>query len=486
MCGSSRWGVRRPVHGVPLAGWVLAVTLLLAGCAAGEVSPPTSTPPPVGTVEAPTAVSSTTTTTVTMATTSTTSPVALDPREATRRLEVLMGRAEQVLAGSGDANAIDEIAAEADRIDSLISIRGEHPAPLDVEGSAEADRISGLTSDESADPRYWPTLDTVRALVRAARDGTEIGPLLDPEQVEELPAEGVAVDLGGVIALVGLDGTVTGHVDRYRIDYRFITPGPVVLEDVDGNRWILDGEGLREGDGVPPVGDALSIVRNDGWEVRRGDTVVFAADKETEFFVSAHRDVVTATRWDISNMGNPFKSSAVAIDVTDGSEVEIPTECVVIDRYAGRYYLACTTFRFPSGDDLREEISEIRTLDGEVLVPSAARDYEIPSGHWVGGEVSPDGSMLLLQWSAECEIPVAFFAPAAGGDPVGYDGGDTPESFGLGWTSGGQALVVVTGEGACGTGAEQPGIYLMDGPGDGRLIYPVPHTWGGRLWRGGR
>lgn len=43
--------------------------------------------------------------------------------------------------------------------------------------------------------------------------------------------------------------------------------------------------------------------------------------------------------------------------------------------------------------------------------------YAGPSGHWSDGFVSRDGKTLLLQWTGECEVPLAFFVPAAGGKP---------------------------------------------------------------------
>lgn len=68
-----------------------------------------------------------------------------------------------------------------------------------------------------------------------------------------------------------------------------------------------------------------------------------------------------------------------------------------------------------------------------------------PAGHWSGGFLSPDGRTLLLQWTAECEVPFAFFVPARGGTPRLVFGGrrleDAQPAIGHGWTLNGEAIV---------------------------------------------
>ncbi|GBE23575.1 MAG TPA: hypothetical protein ENH00_07210 [Actinobacteria bacterium] len=451
-----------PIGGVVwVIGWLVFAVMVLSACVTAETSTTTSsdgTTTTLGTTS--TTLAPAITTTAVLPTT--TSTVVLDTKEATRRLEGLLERAEGIVAGSGDVAALDQIAKQAGTIGALVS-------------------------DEAADPRYGPTMNALLALIRAGRDGLQIGSLLGPDTVVQLPGEGVAVDIHGLIVLIDLDGTVMGHLDRYRIDYRFTAPGPIVLRDANDGLWILDGDGLHEGAGVPLTDGTMLVVGDDGWEIRRDDTIVFDATSETTFYVSAHRDVITATEWSIDGRGNAVAGAPVAIDLADGSETTLGDGCVVVDRVGSRFYLACTSYGASSSDQPGGDISEIRTLDGDVLVPSAAREYEVPVGHWRWGEVSPDGSELLLQWSAECETPVAFFAPTSGGNPVGYDGADdwtdTPESFGLGWTSDGHALILAWGKEICGAAADRPGVHLMDGPGDGRLLYQVDGS-DARLWRG--
>lgn len=76
-----------------------------------------------------------------------------------------------------------------------------------------------------------------------------------------------------------------------------------------------------------------------------------------------------------------------------------------------------------------------------------------PAGHWSDGFLSRDGKTLLLQWTAECEVPFAFFVPARGGTPRPVLGGARPEDWqptiAHGWTLDGDAIVeVVPGCGA--------------------------------------
>ena len=85
-------------------------------------------------------------------------------------------------------------------------------------------------------------------------------------------------------------------------------------------------------------------------------------------------------------------------------------------------------------------------------------------GHWAWAKVSPDGETILGQWSAECEVPIAYLIPVAGGPP--REAVPATESKALGWTKDGRAIVEVL-EGECGPSAPKPGFYLVD-PAGGR------------------
>jgi hypothetical protein len=110
-----------------------------------------------------------------------------------------------------------------------------------------------------------------------------------------------------------------------------------------------------------------------------------------------------------------------------------------------------------------------RWLDAER--PDGAPDA---SGFWAYTLPSPDGSVLLGQWSGECEVPTAFFLAADGTDPVVILGRPRHplESRGLGWTEDGHALVHLM-DLACGSGG-RPGIYLVPPGREPRLLMRIP------------
>ena len=83
-------------------------------------------------------------------------------------------------------------------------------------------------------------------------------------------------------------------------------------------------------------------------------------------------------------------------------------------------------------------------------------------GHWRWVAESPDAGTLLAQWSAACEVPIAFFVPAAGGKPrpVARDRYGPAASTALGWTTDGRAIVELEAL-ACAGKAERPGVYLI-------------------------
>jgi hypothetical protein len=100
-----------------------------------------------------------------------------------------------------------------------------------------------------------------------------------------------------------------------------------------------------------------------------------------------------------------------------------------------------------------------------------------PVGGWMGGYVSHEAKMLLMQWSAECEVPFAYFVPVGGGVPRLVTGersmADAPESIADGWTSDGRAIVELP-QGACGTSASVPGIYFITPGGKRTLVERLP------------
>ena len=101
-------------------------------------------------------------------------------------------------------------------------------------------------------------------------------------------------------------------------------------------------------------------------------------------------------------------------------------------------------------------------------------------GHWAWAAVSPDEKTLLAQWSAECEVPLAFLVDLANGTPTPVTGesdwANSPESVALGWTTDGRAIVFLPHGPACGSGVSRPGVYLYSESGEGELLFPGKKT----------
>lgn len=173
-----------------------------------------------------------------------------------------------------------------------------------------------------------------------------------------------------------------------------------------------------------------------------------------------------------------------------GFEIYNPTAAPqhLVLRQGGTYYLLEEFQR-----DLRALASR-READRYAGRDQSGLDLPIPTsngkpltGHWRYEVTDPRyEDRVLAQWSGECEVPTAYFVDLDEGEPVPVTGeadpADAPESFAEGWTKGGQAVVMLP-EGACGSGAAKPGVYLFRTPGDGRLLVPtesgaLAHMWG--------
>lgn len=113
--------------------------------------------------------------------------------------------------------------------------------------------------------------------------------------------------------------------------------------------------------------------------------------------------------------------------------------------------------------------------------PGEARVNGRVAGRW--RYAYRDGDRMLAQWSGECEIPTAYWIQD---DSMRIVTGETrlaraPESLALGWSSSGDAIVLL-GEGACGQSGNPPGIYRFTAPGQGTLVYETSRYVSAGMW----
>ena len=105
-------------------------------------------------------------------------------------------------------------------------------------------------------------------------------------------------------------------------------------------------------------------------------------------------------------------------------------------------------------------------------------------GHWERAAFAPASNTFFAQWSAECEVPVAFLVADGLMRPYGartYR--DAPSSMALGWLPNGRAVVHFP-KAACGGSYRGAGIYAIPHSGKPTLLVPTPrfeHYW---MWGG--
>jgi hypothetical protein len=98
-------------------------------------------------------------------------------------------------------------------------------------------------------------------------------------------------------------------------------------------------------------------------------------------------------------------------------------------------------------------------------------------GHWVWAEHSPRGDAVLAQWSAECEVPVAYLIANGRLRPYGK------QSVALGWLPSGDALIHFPGS-PCGASILSLGIYAVPRSGKPRLMLRTPRLAQYAMWGG--
>jgi len=278
-----------------------------------------------------------------------------------------------------------------------------------------------------------------------------VGPVLDPTRLTGLPREGLAAQVGSSVVLATARGRVLGHLERFRVlrpsALEQLAPGPRPLALVDrvGDSWELRGGRLVEWrDPLPLVGGEKVVRAGRRWTFRG-----FRLS-----FVSERRDLVTVVA----------ERTARVFDLRSGRSAAIPAGCRAAAREGARWFLLCG---YPFGDPKVVSTVQVREPDGSLrrLFRPAVTAGRSPAGWWTAAFLSPDRSRLLLQWSGECEIPVAFLARTSGGTPRPVTGETSlrdspPDSIALGW-SGGRAVIDLPRL-ECGTSKGKPGVYLVD------------------------
>jgi hypothetical protein len=95
----------------------------------------------------------------------------------------------------------------------------------------------------------------------------------------------------------------------------------------------------------------------------------------------------------------------------------------------------------------------------------------------VWAERSPSGDAVLAQWSAECEVPVAYLIA------VGRMRAYAPDSVALGWLPNGEAVIHFP-NGPCGGSTHVRGIYAVPRAGPPRLLLRTARFASYAMWGG--
>ena len=144
--------------------------------------------------------------------------------------------------------------------------------------------------------------------------------------------------------------------------------------------------------------------------------------------------------------------------------------CRVTDRRAQAELVVC------------KSTIKLRTASGMLRIVARAPGRV---GHWERAAFAPSGNVFFAQWSAECEVPVAFIV--AGGVMRPFGGrtmSSAPSSMALGWLPNGSAVVHYP-NGACGGAHRVPGIYAVSLSGKSTLLVRTARRmdyfwmWGG-------
>jgi len=241
-------------------------------------------------------------------------------------------------------------------------------------------------------------------------------------------------------------------------------------------RYIAPGEGTRIAGG-----NAASVVRM--WGARAAARTEGAIRLREPL---PRRGIAVERRGDVQLLSTVGRRLATLRGFAIDRATDRPGALVLVrghERYlvrAGRSTITrigterAARLRRPDDPSVPLRPPEGSRVDGEVV------------GHWRWMQRASTGPRILAQWSGECEAPVALLGDAGALRPVTGEPSlrGAPESFALGWTPDGRAVVLLP-KGACGSSAKRPGVYLFRSPGDGTLLVGTPSFSGARMWGAG-
>lgn len=157
----------------------------------------------------------------------------------------------------------------------------------------------------------------------------------------------------------------------------------------------------------------------------------------------------------------------------------IDPNCADAGRAGNRVYRTCYRPPTTAAAGERHGRLEVSVANGpwrrlRVPHPLGADPSGPAGGHWDWAAVSPEGTWLLAQWTAECEVPIAFLVPAAGGKarPAARDRQGPATSKALGWTGDGRAIVEFPGL-SCGSTSQRVGTYVLRPGGEPEYWRPI-------------
>lgn len=151
------------------------------------------------------------------------------------------------------------------------------------------------------------------------------------------------------------------------------------------------------------------------------------------------------------DLGVDLDARSGVVAVTGGPVVDDPPPgCSAVDAGAGLLAAAC------GPEPETDEIRVFTPAGGSRLLTGPVTDV----GHWRFALVSPDGAWVLGQWSGECEEPAAYLIDVQSGERRSVVEGAVASSV-IGWAPDRRAIVGLP-IARCGTGADEPGTYLVD------------------------